>query len=85
MFEKSLRFLKFGGRICVIFFYFFEDRIVKEFFKFYFFECICLKDIFVCRCGKKKEFEIIIKKLIVFFKEEIERNKRSYSVKLRVV
>ncbi|WAM31120.1 16S rRNA (cytosine(1402)-N(4))-methyltransferase RsmH [Caldicellulosiruptor naganoensis] len=82
--EKSLRFLKSGGRICVISFHSLEDRIVKEFFKYHSLECVCPKDIPVCVCGKKKELNIITKKPITPTKEEIEKNKRSHSAKLRV-
>ncbi|ABP66531.1 S-adenosyl-methyltransferase MraW [Caldicellulosiruptor saccharolyticus DSM 8903] len=82
--EKSIRFLKSGGRICVISFHSLEDRIVKEFFKYHSLECICPKDIPVCVCGKKKELNILTKKPITPTKEEIERNKRSHSAKLRV-
>lgn len=82
--EKSLKFLKSGGRICVISFHSLEDRIVKEFFKYHSLECICPKDIPVCVCGKKKELNILTKKPITPTKEEIEKNKRSHSAKLRV-
>ncbi|ADQ04191.1 S-adenosyl-methyltransferase MraW [Caldicellulosiruptor owensensis OL] len=82
--EKSLRFLRSGGRICAISFHSLEDRIVKEFFKFHSLECVCPKDIPVCVCGKKKELNIITKKPITPSKEEIEKNKRSHSAKLRV-
>ncbi|WAM34394.1 16S rRNA (cytosine(1402)-N(4))-methyltransferase RsmH [Caldicellulosiruptor morganii] len=82
--EKSLRFLKSGGRICVISFHSLEDRIVKEFFKYHSLECVCPKDIPVCVCGKKKELNILTKKPITPTKQEIKKNKRSHSAKLRV-
>lgn len=82
--QKSISFLKKGGRICAISFHSLEDRIVKEFFKYHSLDCICPKDVPVCVCGKKRLLNIITKKPITPTKEEIEKNKRSHSAKLRV-
>lgn len=76
--------LKKGGRICAISFHSLEDRIVKEIFKYNSIDCVCPKDIPVCVCGKKKVLKIITKKPITPSKDEIEKNKRSHSAKLRV-
>jgi len=77
-------YLRKGGRICAISFHSLEDRIVKEFFKYESLKCICPKDIPICQCNKEKRLEIITKKPIVPSEEEVKRNKRSHSAKLRV-
>lgn len=76
--------LKIGGRIAVISFHSLEDRIVKETFQEYAAGCTCPPDFPVCVCGKTPSLKIITKKPIIPTAEEIERNPRSRSAKLRV-
>lgn len=76
--------LKPGGRIAVISFHSLEDRIVKETFQEYAQGCTCPPDFPVCVCGKTPLLKIITKKPIIPTAEEIERNPRSRSAKLRV-
>lgn len=73
-----------GGRIGVISFHSLEDRIVKRFFASESRDCICGPDIPVCVCGHKKRFEIITRKPARASLEEIEKNPRARSAKLRV-
>ena len=47
-------------------------------------DCICDKSLPVCVCGKKKELEIITKKPLTASDEELRRNPRSKSAKLRI-
>ncbi len=86
--EKSIDLmvdlLKPSGRIAIITFHSLEDRIVKEKFKYLFKECICPKEIPICKCDKKREIKIITRKPIVADEEEILINKRSRSAKLRI-
>ena len=86
--EKSIpvmvRLLNTGGRLCIITFHSLEDRIVKQSFIYLSKDCICPPDSPICVCDKQKEIEILTKKPIVPSKEEIERNPRSRSAKLRI-
>ncbi|MBQ4325276.1 MAG: 16S rRNA (cytosine(1402)-N(4))-methyltransferase, partial [Clostridia bacterium] len=46
--------------------------------------CTCPRDFPVCVCGKKPTIQILTKKPILPSSEELERNPRSRSAKLRV-
>jgi 16S rRNA (cytosine1402-N4)-methyltransferase len=76
-----VRFLKPNGRICIITFHSLEDRIVKQAFKKLENRCECPRNL-PCICNKEKI--LIAKKMILPKEEEINRNKRSKSAKLRV-
>lgn len=82
--SKMNSVLKEGGRICIITFHSLEDRIVKEAFRELNKECICPPEIPICVCDKKKELEIVTKKPIIPNDEEIEKNPRARSAKLRI-
>lgn len=73
-----------GGRICIITFHSLEDRIVKEAFLELQGRCTCPKDFPECVCGFKSYGKVITRKPIVPSEEEMERNPRSKSAKLRV-
>ena len=73
-----------GGRICVITFHSLEDRIVKLNFRENENPCTCPPDFPVCVCGKKSKGKVITRKPITPSEEEIERNKRAKSSKLRI-
>ena len=79
------RRLKKGGRMAVITFHSLEDRIVKTAFKDMALSCTCPPDFPVCVCGKVKEVELVNKKPIVASQEELNRNSRAESAKLRIV
>ena len=82
MLEQSAKVLKKGGRLVVISYHSIEDRLVKNFIRSGSFDGELEKDVF----GKviNKPFEAINNKPIVPTDEEIERNPRSRSAKLRV-
>lgn len=73
-----------GGRICIITFHSLEDRIVKTIFKKNENPCTCPPDFPVCVCGKKSKGKVITRKPILPSQEEMERNPRSKSAKLRI-
>ena len=73
-----------GGRICIITFHSLEDRIVKTIFRKNENPCTCPPDFPVCVCGKKPKGKVITKKPILPGEEEMERNPRSKSAKLRI-
>ena len=79
------RRLKKGGRMAVITFHSLEDRIVKTAFKDLALSCTCPPDFPVCVCGKVKEVVLVNKKPIVASQEELNRNSRAESAKLRIV
>ena len=82
--KQAISILKPNGRLCVITFHSLEDRAVKKAMQEEEGICICPSDLPYCVCGCKSEGKIINKKPIVATKEELERNSRSKSAKLRI-
>ncbi|MBU1131376.1 16S rRNA (cytosine(1402)-N(4))-methyltransferase RsmH [Patescibacteria group bacterium] len=82
---KLLKILPVGGRLAVISFHSLEDRIVKQYFNQESKDCLCPKEIPVCRCSHQKTVKILNKKVIIPRPEEVRKNPRSRSAKLRVV
>ncbi|SCX88971.1 16S rRNA (cytosine(1402)-N(4))-methyltransferase RsmH [Alkaliphilus peptidifermentans] len=76
--------LNSGGRISIITFHSLEDRIVKNTFKDLNQDCICPPQFPVCRCNEEKILDIITRKPILPSDEELEKNPRARSAKLRV-
>ena len=74
--------LKLGGRIAVITFHSLEDRITKNTFNDMARDCICPKNFPVCVCNHRAEIKILGKALNATA-EEIEKNSRAKSAKLR--
>lgn len=81
---KLVNCLRPGGRLAIISFHSLEDRIVKNFFKEAAKTCVCPPEIPVCRCDKQQTLEIITKKPIIATDEEINKNPRARSAKLRI-
>ena len=81
--DAAIRWLNPGGRIVVISYQSLEDRIVKETFSSFVNRCTCPPDLPVCVCGKEPILEVITKKPVTPTEEEIERNPRARSAKLR--
>ena len=73
-----------GGRLAVITFHSLEDRIVKTAMVNASKGCTCPPSFPVCVCGKKPKVKLISKKPIVSTQEELDRNPRARSAKLRV-
>lgn len=76
--------LKPGGRFCIITFHSLEDRIVKQAFRKAENPCTCPPDFPVCVCGNVSKGRVISKKPLIPSEEEMERNPRSKSAKLRI-
>lgn len=71
--------------VVIISFHSLEDRIVKKYFKKWSKNCICPTDTIRCECGNNNQKgKIISKKPIVPTSEEIKRNPRSRSSKMRI-
>ena len=82
--EAAIRWLNPGGRIVVISYHSLEDRIVKDAFASMANRCTCPPDLPVCVCGKQPILRIITRKPLLPTAEEIARNPRARSAKLRV-
>ncbi len=82
--EDMIRLLGDGGRLCIITFHSLEDRIVKKSFREKENPCVCPPNFPVCVCGRKSMGRVLTRKPILPDTEEIERNSRSKSAKLRI-
>ncbi len=82
--DELIGFLKPGGRLCIITFHSLEDRIVKNAFRRNENPCICPRHFPVCVCGKASKGHVVTKKPMMPTDEELEKNSRSKSAKLRV-
>jgi 16S rRNA (cytosine1402-N4)-methyltransferase len=79
--KQSAEVLKPGGRIAVISYHSLEDRLVKDFFRSGNFEGELVKDIYG---NVQSPLEPVNKKPIVPNEEEIKKNSRARSAKLRI-
>ncbi|WP_300799021.1 16S rRNA (cytosine(1402)-N(4))-methyltransferase RsmH [uncultured Alistipes sp.] len=78
--EQSLKVLRPGGRLVVISYHSLEDRLVKNFLRSGNFTGVVEKDFY----GRTQEpFTILTRKAVVPAAEELERNPRSRSARLR--
>ncbi len=82
--EKMFDALKVGGVLSIITFHSLEDRAVKNAFKKFTEGCTCPKDFPVCVCGKTPRGELQFKSLAPTA-EELEKNPRSHSARLRSI
>ncbi len=82
--EDAIPCLNPGGRLAVITFHSLEDRIVKNAMAAAARGCTCPPNFPVCVCGKKPQVKVLSRKPIVSTPEELERNPRARSAKLRV-
>lgn len=82
--EDAIPILNPGGRLAVITFHSLEDRIVKNAMAAAARGCTCPPSFPVCVCGKQPKVRIITRKPIVSGEEELARNPRARSAKLRV-
>lgn len=79
--NQSIKVLKPGGRLAILTYHSLEDRLVKNFFKSGNIEGKVEKDFF----GRiNTPFKLINNKVIMASEEEVERNPRARSAKLRI-
>jgi len=82
--STAMDYLWTGGRLAVISFHSGEDRRVRDWIETRVHPCICPPDFPVCTCGRKASMRWIQKKPIRPSPEEIARNPRSRSARLRI-
>jgi 16S rRNA (cytosine1402-N4)-methyltransferase len=75
--------LRERGRLAVISFHSLEDRRVKRFLADRTRGCVCPPELPVCVCGREPEAEPLTRRALAATPEEVERNPRSHSARLR--
>ena len=83
--DKAFDVLNVGGRLCIITFHSLEDRLVKQRFAGCCKGCICPPDFPQCVCGRTQRGKLVNRKPIVADENELEKNNRSRSAKLRII
>ncbi len=84
MMETAQDKLNKGGRLCVISFHSLEDRIVKSGIAARENGCTCPREAPICTCGFVQTLKSVNRRPILPGEDEIEKNPRSRSAKLRV-
>ncbi|HEX9163546.1 MAG TPA: 16S rRNA (cytosine(1402)-N(4))-methyltransferase RsmH [Thermoanaerobaculia bacterium] len=82
--DDAVSVLERDARIAVISFHSLEDRIVKLAFRRLEGECVCPPGMPVCGCGAKATVKVLTGRPLTASEEEMDRNPRSRSAKLRV-
>jgi 16S rRNA (cytosine1402-N4)-methyltransferase len=82
--DDAVSVLETGARVGIISFHSLEDRIVKRAFRRLEGECTCPPNMPVCGCGAQTLIEILTGRPVTASEEELQRNPRSRSAKLRV-
>ena len=83
--DQAFDLLSVGGRLSIITFHSLEDRMVKRRFAVYTEGCTCPAEFPVCVCGKTPRGRLLAKKPVTASEEELVRNHRSRSAKLRCI
>ena len=81
---QAIDLLAVGGRLAIISFHSLEDRIVKRTFLEEERGCICPPELPVCVCGHTPRLKVLTRHPVIATAEELQRNSRARSAKLRV-
>jgi 16S rRNA (cytosine1402-N4)-methyltransferase len=81
---QTLEALAPGGRLAIISFHSLEDRMVKQFIHKESMDCICPPRQPICTCGHKATLRELAKRLVRPQDDEIRKNPRSRSARLRI-
>ncbi len=82
--EPAVRALRPGGRIGIIAFHSLEDRIVKHTFRRLAGRCTCPPGLPVCGCNPRRVITVLTSSPLRPADDEVARNPRSRSARLRV-
>lgn len=82
-FECAVKHLNTGGRLCIITFHSLEDRIAKRTLQALSKHCICPPRLPVCICNHKAQIKVVGKPMVATV-DELDKNPRARSAKLRV-
>lgn len=82
---EGIEVLQRSGRFIVVSFHSGEDRLVKNIFRANTRGCICEPEMPVCRCEHEPQVQLLTRKPIAPTDEEITKNPRSRSARLRAV
>jgi hypothetical protein len=82
--ETGFEILRPQARMAVISFHSLEDRIVKRAFRKWSRACLCPPRVLSCRCGWSQKVILLTKKPITPSADEIKKNPRARSAKMRV-
>ncbi len=82
--QQALQVLAPGGRLAVLAFHSLEDRIVKQFIRREAQDCICPPEQPVCSCDHTAQLRPVNRRPIRADDDEIRRNPRARSARLRV-
>jgi 16S rRNA (cytosine1402-N4)-methyltransferase len=81
--EQATQVLAPGGRLTAISYHSLEDRIVKRRFRQLERGCICSPKAPVCSCGRKPQLRQLTRKPVRPDPDEVARNPRARSARLR--
>jgi 16S rRNA (cytosine1402-N4)-methyltransferase len=81
---QAVELLAPGGRLVVISFHSLEDRIVKHFMRRESRDCVCPPELPVCMCEHRASLRVLTRKPLRPSAEEVERNPRARSARLRI-
>ncbi len=83
--EDGFKCLRPGGRMAVLSYHSLEDRLVKHAFRKWASDCICPPETPICGCSWRAKVNLIVRRPKRPSAEEVERNPRARSARLRGV